>query len=561
MKRRLMITVLIMFVLFLAGCGVNRTISVTSGANDYVGKDYEDVEKELSGLGFLNITASGLQDLDSSSDSQQGVVTAITIADLNNFNAGDSFPSIVPIIINYHSVKEINPPSAGDDIQKQDHTILADLFKNAGFKNVKTEEVEDLNPDLYDEEFRNEVIIDGHSSFSKIDTFPIDSEVKVICHKPYKKYTVSIHADCRGNLLFDKYDVNISVGNEAVKRLPHGESADYEYKLKKGKYTITFTDAEDSSVERKEEIDVYSDMKVGYKLSCNSSSIDVNTEYTERDIELEKGQIQMSEGSSDFSGNYIEVIDKLKGIGFNNIKIKPIYDIYFGVFAKEGDTSSVSINGNKDFKRGDIFSSQDEVIVAYHSSYTNDPEYIAGQMIQAQEAAEQAAAEEASKAEKERLEALKGKTVAEAIKTVGEMGYTATYKNRVGTDMTPYAEEYGDCKVTKVDVSSQNKSVDVYFITAQEEADMEVREKLEAKLDSTAAWQCVERYGKNVYPYGFKLHYLVGRLNEEAVDENTWFLRAECTIENAFGNKRKGICDATVTGTTDHPLVVSFECY
>ncbi len=567
MKRRFSFLILLLLVSFLSGCRGKKEISMTGSAGDYAGKDYMVVEKELSDLGFSNITSEGLQDLDSSADPKQGTVAGVTIGGSDSYEPGMSFPMDTGVMITYHSVEEVSPPSSGENLQRHEYTILADLFTTAGFKNVHAEEVVDLDPDTTDRDYLNEVKINNMSSFGDFDLFPVDAYVSIVCHKAYAKYTVSVHVDCDANWFFDKYDVDIAVGEEPSKRLAHGESSDYEFRLREGKYPIIFISTEDRSVSSHNEIDVYSDMRTAYKITCHGTSIDVKNEYTERDVELDEGQIQMPTDYSAYSGNYSDVISSMKQLGFVNIKEAPIYDVYMGFLTTDGDISSVSIGGVTNFRRGDIFSSEDEVIVSYHASYTKDPNYIAEQEKQAKAASERAAAEAAASAEEKKLEALSGGTLADAIKVVKESGYKATYTNSNYEDRTEYVEKYMDndyktkCTVTSVYATSYNKTVEVYFTTPQEEANKAEHDKLDSKLSAASAWIAAEQYGKLEYPYGFKLHYYMGVLAEEPVDDNTWFLKAECTVENAYGNKLKGTCEAKVTGTSDNPKVISFYCY
>ena len=85
---------------------------------------------------------------------------------------------------------------------------------------------------------------------------------------------------------------------------------------------------------------------------------------------------------------------------------------------------------------------------------------------------------------------------------------------------------------------------------------------LRAKLNPSDAWEAAERYGKNQYPYGFELHSIMGLLAQTAADENTWFLKATCTVTNMYGAEMKGLtCEAKVTGTSDNPIVVYFIVY
>ena len=70
--------------------------------------------------------------------------------------------------------------------------------------------------------------------------------------------------------------------------------------------------------------------------------------------------------------NYKDVEEKLKKLGFTNIKTNILYDIEFGL-TDEGETEAVSINGDDDFKRGDIFPNNAEVVITYHMKAEDDP--------------------------------------------------------------------------------------------------------------------------------------------------------------------------------------------
>lgn len=87
------------------------------------------------------------------------------------------------------------------------------------------------------------------------------------------------------------------------------------------------------------------------------------------------------------------------------------------------------------------------------------------------------------------------------------------------------------------------------------------KEILQEKLSAAAAWVAFSEYGKEMYPYGFKLHYIREKIGEEAYDENTWSLKAKATITNAFGAKYDTVVEAKVTGTEDYPRVYDFYAY
>lgn len=86
-------------------------------------------------------------------------------------------------------------------------------------------------------------------------------------------------------------------------------------------------------------------------------------------------------------------------------------------------------------------------------------------------------------------------------------------------------------------------------------------ESLTEKLTPSIAWGTFDLYGEQEYPYGFDLHIVTGMLAETPKDENTWFLKATCTIENAFGNQYDTEAECEVTGTNDNPKVTRFYVY
>lgn len=73
------------------------------------------------------------------------------------------------------------------------------------------------------------------------------------------------------------------------------------------------------------------------------------------------------------NANYEEVSELLKKDGFTNIKCEPLYDIYLGIMASEGESESITINGLSEFEKGDKFPKDTEIIIKYHLSYKNDP--------------------------------------------------------------------------------------------------------------------------------------------------------------------------------------------
>lgn len=181
------------------------------------------------------------------------------------------------------------------------------------------------------------------------------------------------------------------------------------------------------------------------------------------------------------------------------------------------------------------------------------------------ESEEKKAAEEAAKKqaeeEKKALESYTKKPVADFMVKVQELGYTAEYIDD-GVDFTEIIPDMqSDYSVETAKVDTDKKTVSVELISNSVLQARQMTENLEAKLPASNCWVAAENYGESQYPYGFELHYLMGKIAEEAKDENTWFLKAECTVTNMFGAEVNGTCEALVTGTKDSPKITSFNVY
>ncbi len=162
----------------------------------------------------------------------------------------------------------------------------------------------------------------------------------------------------------------------------------------------------------------------------------------------------------------------------------------------------------------------------------------------------------------------------DSYQDLNDIGYKITYKyTKSDYDCTSEFENLENDSewldgwiITDINDIDHDKKTFTIYIETQESIDADQKENemtkaLVDKLDSAAAWESAEDYGEMMYPNGFKLHYITGKLNQSASDENTWFLKAEATITNTSGDKRDVICEAYVTGTTASPEVVDFIIY
>lgn len=80
-------------------------------------------------------------------------------------------------------ISQVNPPITTSDLNRNEYNEISDSFKNAGFKNVKGEEIKDLNCDDIDRNLLVEKItINDNDEFTKNDSFFDDCQVIIKYH-------------------------------------------------------------------------------------------------------------------------------------------------------------------------------------------------------------------------------------------------------------------------------------------------------------------------------------------------------------------------------------------
>ena len=114
---------------------------------------------------------------------------------------------------------------------------------------------------------------------------------------------------------------------------------------------------------------------------------------------------------------------------------------------------------------------------------------------------------------------------------------------------------FNDNIIKDIEVDNEAKKIVVNILPKDLYEANDVEAKLEQKLPQATAWSAVKKYGEEQYGK-FKLHNLTGVIYAGAEDENTWFLKCECTADG-----EDKVCEAKVTGTEASPEVTSFDVY
>lgn len=287
--------------------------------------------------------------------------------------AEESVKSAVPDSKTNATNTVVSPPYNAADCLGQNYDTVKNDFISAGFTEIYTDAVEDLS---YSESERIDTIesisIGGNDSFADGEQFSKSDRVEISYHV-YKKVTVSIDVDFLSNIFFDKYGVIVCLNEEKVGELAHGEDKSFSLEVSPGTYTLTFQKKDDTSCVGSIELDVKGDVNASVQITCQSDNICVTPLYIEKIGEVRDGEIMMPQALSSFKyKNYLDVQNTLENLGFTNISTEILYDIHWG-WTAEGEVESVSIDGNADCVRGDIFSADSPIIITYHMKEEDDP--------------------------------------------------------------------------------------------------------------------------------------------------------------------------------------------
>ena len=350
------------------------------------------------------------------------------------------------------------------------------------------------------------------------------------------KYRVKINVDFEENLLFSKYDVDLS-SNDKTETLKHGKDKIVEFYLEEGEHTLTFTNSDDSEISKQITINVTSNMEVGVKISCHYDKISVTKNYTDKDEEMISNEIKMNVDKTAYVyKNYKDVIKDLEKLGFTNIEEKPMYDIELG-WTDEGEVDNVKINGKDNYKRGDVFKNDVKVVVSYHLNANDDPTKITPPY--------------GGATDKKYDVVVKAFKDAGFTNVVAEEGsnYFDKPENTV-SGITADGESIGYEKKYKPDA----KIVVTYYGNPKD-----YDSKEEDELTLYYAKKAFEEYGEKKYPYGFKCHWVLNNIASEQSENGTsWYFKVGVTIENAYGNKYEAIAEGIVTGNDYSQKVTSF---
>lgn len=167
-------------------------IKVPSSAKKYVGRNYEDVEKELTNAGFVNIET--VRKYDRQKKEKDGDITLISINGQTDFEKGTWFVAESNVIITYYGPKtaeeiaaehpeEVEIIDSAKKLKGTNYEEVVSALSTAGFTNITAEPVYDLKTGVLSKEGEIKTIeVDGKDDFEKGEWFSPDVEIKITYH-------------------------------------------------------------------------------------------------------------------------------------------------------------------------------------------------------------------------------------------------------------------------------------------------------------------------------------------------------------------------------------------
>lgn len=448
-------------------------------------QNFEDVVEELKSYGFSNIETREIEDLTSSSDLSDGDVGEISINDETNFEKGSKYTEDANVIVTYHTIPKVSLSLTEEQLVADEVEGIIETISNDGFVNIQTEEKYDIDPDETTDPKRELLVGSKSVSLPSQDVYPFDEDVKIVIHYPYAKYNIDVSVDFIANIFFDKYDVDFQIDHKTETTLPHGEDWEGSLRLKEGEHVLTFCSADDSSIKGETKLDVQADTEVEYKIVCYGEEIKVEVSYIDVKTELGENEAKISGDKWVFYGeNYKDVEAEIKKLGFTNVTSTPLYDIIWGITETES-VDYVTINGSDEYKKGDVFEKDAEVIIPYHMPYEDDPDYQDGESDVSEKEEQQQVEENNSEPthqesitdseDYEKLYSYVGKKCFDVTDSIKEFGYTPKYiaaftfqdmTSQIEWDMEEGYTEGGWIITTLKDIDSNEKIVS-YIVTSQ----------------------------------------------------------------------------------------------
>lgn len=369
-------------------------------------------------------------------------------------------------------------------------------------------------------------------------------------------YPLHLAIDYDSNLLFAIYDVEVLIDGESVGSISQGNQLVKDVQAAQGKHTLAFQKKGSSSTHADIVIDMTAESYYACTLKAHSSEIDIanevfeaSTEHDARvaaetaDRERQEAQQAAAEEEEKHAAAELDGCVGKKASAAKKIAQDQGYSVsfldsdawdvtdFYGAAAKGAAVRKAKVT------RVDAREFLGSKSVDFTLDYTFPTE-----------------------------DSLKGKELSEACTLLEKHGIGYRIVGATTGDDLTSAYQAGDFADSAMVIEDADvRGADAFAelsVLSQERVALDAQHKatkqqLEDKLGVVDSWYAVQSYGKGVYGSDFKVHFIIGAIAEEAWDEDTWFLKAECDVHGESGY----MVEAKVTGTSDNPVVVDFFVY
>ena len=265
MKRGKILLACLLVSAMLAGCSAGLRSPLEPEA--YLHLDAQGAEALLKEAGFSQIIPRPLEDLPPEGTGPENQVAWVELDGQKEFDRDTVFPKDAQAVIWFHCVPMCSLPEPGAG----DHLQYAGLCRQAGFLHVQTEEVHDLDAG---QQPGIRVTQEG-KPVEPGQSLPVDGDLLVTGRYPKPAFQVILQIDFPGNLLLNKYDLELFVDDWLVDTLPHGTGRAYSVPLPEGSYVLTFSDPRDPEVRGTLPLEVREDLDLRCTLRCERGRVEV----------------------------------------------------------------------------------------------------------------------------------------------------------------------------------------------------------------------------------------------------------------------------------------------
>ena len=337
------------------------------------------------------------------------------------------------------------------------------------------------------------------------------------------KHKVEVSVKCDENLFFSKYDVDVYLDGEKITNIKHGENYVDIIEMSEGKHSLVFTKQNSSSVEGKVDFLIREDTKLSYEIYCKSDKIKVKEIVTDNNSTETKETNNSSEETkeTESSENMNEKLESTfpKENARRAVVVAFTNGYSIDVFNKDGNTY--------DLKK-------------FHS-YAEVPEF----NLKIEKDGEWTAKDEKTW----HVENIELKTSSKGYINAS-LDVTFDGNNYIISNISGKMGKKNVKDEWKNDISDIEGGNSPYLTVTpeliKEDRNPEDFKELDENKIRSEARKVFQAYGKKLFPYGFKCHWIIGLKADEVSSDGAVFFKVEVTIKNEYGAKREAIAEGTV---------------